>query len=192
MAFTEPRPFRWTIEDYYRLSEAPWFHDRHVQLIDGQLLEWPPLSPAHAAAVSLTEDALTRALGPGLWVRVQAALCLGPTSAPEPDLAVLPGRPGDYKCLNAALTALLVVEVSDGSLAYDRTTKASLYAQAHVADYWVLNLVERRLEVHREPTADAAQPFGYRYASRTVLGPGERAAPLLAPQASIAVTELLP
>jgi len=85
-----------------------------------------------------------------------------------------------------------VVEVSDSSLSLDRERKGSLYARAGLADYWVVNLVERVLEIYREPVADPSAMYGWRYASRTVLGPDASARPLAAPTASIVVHALLP
>ena len=82
--------------------------------------------------------------------------------------------------------------MSETTLAYDCGRKASLYASAGIGDYWVLNLVHRVLEVRRNPVTDAAQPFGFRYADVTTLGPADFATPLAAPQARIAVLDLLP
>src|SRR5262249_41249406 len=156
-------------EDYYRLTEVGWFRERRVQLIDGEILEWPAPSAARAAAISLVADELGRAFGTAGWVRVLASLNLSPGSVPEPCLAGLPGRPRDYAALEGAATAVLVAEVSDATLGYDRAVKAGLYASAGIGEYWVVNLVERRLEVYRGPVADGAGRFGHRYAGRAVL-----------------------
>jgi Uma2 family endonuclease len=192
MDASEPHPLQWTIEDYYHLCECEWFQDRRVQLIGGQLLEWPPDSNHHSAAISLAGDELRRAFGAGFWVRVKASLNISAYSVPDPDLAVLPGNPGDYRNLDAPQTALLIAEVADATLAYDRGPKASLYAAAGIADYWIVNVVERCLEVYRDPQPDPAQPFGARYGSRVVLAAGEAVAPLAAPQGRVAVADLLP
>jgi Uma2 family endonuclease len=87
---------------------------------------------------------------------------------------------------------VLTVEVSVSSLAFDCERKASLYARAGLADYWVVNLVERVLEVYREPVPDPAAPFGWRYARRDVLDGAAQVAPLALPTASVAVARLLP
>ena len=86
----------------------------------------------------------------------------------------------------------MVVEVSEATLGFDRVPKASLYASANVADYWIVNLVQRQLEVYRDPVADSTQLFGFRYNSRTILDPPDTVSPLAAPQASITVADLLP
>ena len=87
---------------------------------------------------------------------------------------------------------VLVVEVSDSSLSFDRERKGSLYARAGLGDYWIVNLVERVLEIYREPVTDPSAMYGWRYASRTVLGPDASASPLAAPTTSIVVHALLP
>jgi Uma2 family endonuclease len=86
----------------------------------------------------------------------------------------------------------LVVEVSDSSLDYDTTDKASLYAAAGIADYWVVDLVNRRLMVMRDPLADAAARFGFRYSTVTAVAIGQSASPLAAPASNVAVADLMP
>jgi Uma2 family endonuclease len=134
---------------------------------------------------------LRLAFGSGYWVRVQGSLDLSPHGIPSPDLAVTPGSYHEAG-KTIAKAALLVVEVSDTTLAYDRYHKSSLYAAGGIADYWIVNLVQRQLEVYRDPVADSTQPFGFRYNSRTILDPPDKVSPLAAPQASITVADLLP
>jgi Uma2 family endonuclease len=191
MEFTEPRPLRWTREDYYRLCEAEWFQGRRVELIDGEIIEMPAQHNTHGAAITLTADALRAAFGAGFWVRVQMSLDLSPRSVPDPDLAVVPGSPRGAGRSNPT-TALLVVEVSESTLALDLNAKASLYAAAGIADYWIVNLVDRQLEVYRDPRPDATRLHGFGHASRTILDPSDTVSPLSAPQASISVADLLP
>jgi Uma2 family endonuclease len=192
MDVSEPCPLRWTSEEYYRLCEADWFQERRVELIDGEIIERPSQTNWHAMGVSLTRDALRAAFGPNHWVRALMSLDLSSRSVPDPDLAVVAGAIRAHAGPNNPTTALLIVEVSDTSLGYDRNAKASLYATSGIADYWIVNLVQRQLEVYRDPVADAAQPFGFRYAQRTILDPGDIITPLAAPQASVAVDDLLP
>src|SRR5690349_7458384 len=108
-----------------------------------------------------------------------------PRSAPKPDVAVVPGGPYDYQTTPA--TALLVVEVSDATLSYDRGRKASLYARAGIADYWIVDRRRRQLEIRRNPVQDSSQRYGFRYADVQTLAPTDHATPLAAPQARIAV-----
>jgi Uma2 family endonuclease len=99
--------------------------------------------------------------------------------------------PRDYSGEHPA-RPVLVIEVSESSLSLDRQRKGSLYARAGLADYWIVNLVDRVLEVYREPVADPSATYGWPYASRIVLGPDASASPLAAPTASIVVHTLLP
>ena len=84
------------------------------------------------------------------------------------------------------------VEVADASLAFDRDHKGSLYARAHVPDYWFVNLVERVLEVHRDPAPSAVAPYGWRFNTRRRLGAADSVSPLAAPRARIPVADLVP
>jgi Uma2 family endonuclease len=122
---------------------------------------------------------------------MQGPLDLGPYSEPEPDVAVVPGPRARYATQHPR-TAVLVVEVSDTTLAYDRTHKASLYAAAGIEDYWIINLVDGQVEVRRDPVPDPIQPHGHTYATLTVLRPPASVAPLAAPGAGLAIADLLP
>ena len=104
---------------------------------------------------------------------------------------MVPGGRRDYSAEHPA-RPVLVVEVAESSLRLDRRRKAGLYARARLEDYWILNLVERVLEIYREPVADASAGYGWTFASRSVLGPDASATPLAAPAASIPVGALLP
>ncbi len=105
---------------------------------------------------------------------------------------MIPGNFRSYVGQGIPTSALLVVEVSETTLYYDRNQKASLYAASGIADYWIINVVQRQVEVYRDPVPDATQAFGYRYASRTILDPGEVVSPLALPGATVAVADLLP
>jgi len=143
-----------------------------------------PEKSRHAAAVDLVQEALRCAFGSGFTVRAQHPLALSDTSEPEPDVAVVVGSPRDYTDEHPA-SAALVVEVSDTSLAYDRTRKLAVYARCGLPEYWILNLIEARLEVHRNPTGDS-------YGSSTVLDKDATVTPLGAPGAAVALSDLLP
>jgi len=162
-----------------------------VELLGGELIVAEPQGSAHCTAIGLVEDALRSALGPGWVVRAQGPIALDDESEPEPDVAVVPGSRRDYARDHPA-RPVLVVEVAESSLALDRLRKGSLYARAGLDDYWILNLVDRVLEVYRQPVADTTAPFGWRYASREILDPGTTAQPLAAPGVCVAVADLLP
>jgi Uma2 family endonuclease len=171
------------------MGDLGLFEGRPAMLIDGALLFMSPANGPHAMATGLTADALRAAFGPGFVVRVQSPLVLNQTTDPEPDVAVVPGTHRDYP--THPTTAALVAEVSDTTVGYDLGEKASLYAAGGVADYWVVDLNGRRLVVHRDPVADAAAPFGWRYASVTAQSPAAAITPLAA-GSPVAVADLLP
>ena len=150
-----------------------------------------PQGAYHYRAIRKAARALEAAFGPGWDVRTQGPIGLDDESEPEPDVAVVPGTLDDYLREHPA-RPVLTVEVSESSLAMDRRHKGSLYARAGLNDYWVVNLVDRVLEVYREPVPDPEAPFGWGYARRDVLDPSMLATPLAAPNAGIRVADLLP
>jgi Uma2 family endonuclease len=191
MPKTAPRLRPWTLDEYYRLGELGFFQKQRVELINGKIIEMAPVRNFHVAATDMTVDALKAAFGPGYWVRNQGPLDLSATSSPQPDVAVVRGSPKKCSAANPT-TALLVVEVSEATLRIDRGTKARLYARAGIKDYWIVNLVDRQLEVYRSPGPDPARPKRVIYTKKTILIPGDHASPLAAPKAKVAVDDLLP
>jgi Uma2 family endonuclease len=186
-----PRPYRWTREEFFQMIDLGWFADKRVELINGVVIEMASQFDLHLASITATQDALRLAFGSGHWVRAQGSLDLSPHGIPSPDLAVVAGSyHGAARTI--AKAALLVVEVSDTTLADDRYHKSSLYAAGGIADYWIVNLVQRQLEIYRDPVADNTQLFGFRYGNRTILDPVDVVSPLAAPKASITVADLLP
>jgi Uma2 family endonuclease len=178
--------------EYERLTEMGFFRPgERLELIDGYLLVREPQGSPHATAVQLTSDALRAAFGRGWYVRSQFPVALDDDSEPEPDVAVVRGQPRDYRDAHPS-ECVLVVEVSESSLAFDRQYKASLYARAGVAEYWIVNLIERVLEVRRYPEPSDTAPYGWSYRTLDVLAPPATLAPLAAPGASASVADLLP
>ncbi len=188
----EPRPYRWTVEAFYQACEAGVFDEARVQLLDGEIIEMPAMKNQHALGIDFTRLALEAAFGPNCWVRVQMSLDLKPWSVPDPDLLVVPGSSRSWVGKDNPTGGLLVVEVPETTLWTDRNRKAPIYAAAGIQDYWILNLVDRQLEVYRDPVADPAARSGHRYQSRTDLVAGDVATPLSLPGTSIAVIDLLP
>ncbi|HET8577204.1 MAG TPA: Uma2 family endonuclease [Methylomirabilota bacterium] len=160
-------------------------------MVGGELLVREPQGGPHATVIGLADDVLRAAFGPGWVVRIQAPIALDDESEPEPDVAVVHGNRRDFVAGHPSRTAL-IVEVAESSLAFDREHKGSLYARARVPDYWIVNLVDRVLEVYREPVPSAAVPFDWHYASLLRLGPADSVSPLALPSARIAVADLLP
>lgn len=163
-----PERRRWTREEFERAGELGLFQPgERLELIGGEVIsKVTPQKSLHATAIGLTTRELERAFPTGHYVRVQLPLALSRFSEPEPDLAVVNGEPRDY-AKGHPTTAALVVEVADSTLKLDRGPKASLYAQAGIAEYWIVNLRDQVLELHREPVAAAEEPFGHQYASVT-------------------------
>lgn len=186
----QPRPARWTCDEFHQLGDEGWFDHKRVMLIDGEILEMPVPNPPHSTAKDLTQEVLRKIFNAGYLVRTENPLILGRSSDPIPDLAVVTGSIRDYARLHPT-TALLVVEINDSTLAYDLNDKASLYASAGIADYWVVDLVNRQVVVMRDPCTDASMRFGHGYATVTTLAAGQSTSPLAAPGAIVAVADLL-
>jgi Uma2 family endonuclease len=182
--------FRFTVEQFYQLDELGFFEDRHVELIRGVIFEMT-INPEHATSTQLTAQILRLIFAVGFTVREAIPLDTGRRSLLEPDIAVVDGSIRDYAGVHPT-TSLLVVEVSHATLRKDRIIKAHLYAQAGILDYWIVNLVDRQLEVHRNPGRDSSRKGRFRYADVTIVAESGRIAPLAAPQSEIAVADLLP
>ena len=182
---------RWKRIEYDRLVDLGVFEGEPLELIAGQLIVAEPKGAYHSSAVSSAEYALRAGLPSGWIVRTQQPVSLDDESEPEPDLAVVPGRPGDYRHAHPARPAL-AVEVSDSSLHFDRQQKGSLYARAGIEDYWIVNLVDRVLEIYRDPGPDPSAVYGWRYQSVTTLTPPACAVPFAFASSRIVVADLLP
>jgi Uma2 family endonuclease len=181
---------RITVADYDRMIAEGYFAPgpkRHrIELIDGELRPMSPIGPIHERLVDiLTEWSLTNLPREAAWVRIQNSIGVPELdSAPEPDVCWVRRR--DYSAGRPVpADILLVIEVSDTSLAYDRGEKANLFAAAGVADYWVVNIPSRCLEVFRQPEAN-------RFASRQVIRTPDEVRPLAFPQAVLPVELLFP
>ena len=183
---------RWTRAEYDRLIDLGIFQPgEHLELLGGHLIVSEPQGTLHATAVGLVEDALRACFGSGWVVRGQMPIALDDESEPEPDVAVVPGSRRDYETAHPA-RPVLVVEVAESSLATDRGTKAALYARAGIEDYWIVNLIDRVVEVCRDPVTTAAQSADSGYRDIVIRRPGDSIAPLARPDASVEVAALLP
>ena len=183
--------WHWKRSDYERLVDLGLFHGKPVELIGGQLLVAEPQGSYHATGISVADEALRAILPSGWYVRAQMPVALDEESEPEPDLAVVSGSPRSYREAHPGRPAL-AVEVAESSLEFDREVKGSLYARAGVADYWVVNLVDRVVEVYRDPRPDSVALYGWRYTSAEVFRPPDSIALLALPSARVEVSALLP
>jgi Uma2 family endonuclease len=150
---------RFTRAEYARMAEAGVFREcERVELIEGEIVQLSPRGRHHRAFVNNLTRLLARRLPEHALVSVQNPLPLDDDTEPQPDLAVLRVRAVSFKNLEAsAPDALLVIEVAETSLAYDRAIKGRLYARAGVPEYWVVDCAAETVEVHRDPMAE-----GYR------------------------------
>lgn len=192
MQTTYPRPRRWTRVEYDRLIDHGVFQPgERLELLAGQLVVREPQSDPHSLAVELVHETLRAAFGPEWRVRTQLPVALDDESEPEPDVSVVAGRV--HRGAEAKPSRLaLVVEVAASSLTLDREHKGSLYARARVADYWIINLADRVLEVYRDPAPDPSASYGWTYRSSQSFTAGEHVTPIAAPTSPIAVVDLLP
>jgi Uma2 family endonuclease len=128
--------------------------DARVELIEGEMIEMAPIGSRHAAAVAFLSMHFTRAVGDAALVWIQNPLRLADDSEPQPDVMLLRPSADRYRSAHPRpQDVLLLVEVADTTLAFDRETKLPLYARHGVPEVWILNLDAERLEVHREPGA---------------------------------------
>ncbi len=192
MATYPTRSRRWTRAEYDRLGDLGVFpEDERLELLGGHLMVCEPQGSLHGVAIELADSALRAALGPGWRVRVQLPVALDDESEPEPDLTVVAGDPRDGRHQHPS-RPVLVIEVAQSTLLFDRETKGHLYARAGLPEYWIVNLVDGVLEVHRDPRVASGSAGGWRDATRLVLDRTGVAALLAAPTVRIRVADLLP
>jgi Uma2 family endonuclease len=152
MQQAEPKPHPITVAEFDQMVETGVFDDSRVELIDGQLIDMPPQSPRHAASVASLDDVLRAVVDDRAQIRVRAPLIVSALSQPEPDVAVVRVAKDRYadRHPNAA-DAITVIEVSWSSLAIDRDVKLPMYGRARIPEYWIVDLQNDVVEVHREP-----------------------------------------
>lgn len=144
-----------SVEDYHKLGEAGILNeDSRVELIEGELIEMAPIGAAHMTVVNRLNKLLVLAVEDLGVVSIQNPVTLPPRSEPQPGIAILePGPDSAASAVPRAHDVMLLIEVADTTLAYDRKTKLRLYAQAGVAEAWIVNVPSKCIEVYREPTA---------------------------------------
>jgi Uma2 family endonuclease len=170
VATSSVRTKHWTRVEYERLIDLGAFRPgERLELVGGALVVREPQGGPHATAVGLAEDVLRQVFGASWTVRAQSPIALDEDSEPEPDIAVVPGSRRDYSRGHPS-HPVLIVEVAESSLAFDRSEKASLY---------------------RDPVADPDWPYGWRYGSALTLRAGDLVAPRAAPATPVAATDLL-
>jgi Uma2 family endonuclease len=177
---------RWTVEEYHRMIEAGILTpiDR-VELINGGIVCMPPQGLPHSSTTLRSDEYLKQKFGQRASVRVQLPITLL-TSEPEPDLAIVRRRSDFYAAAHPQPEdILLIIEVSDTTLDFDRTTKANTYAEAGILEYWVLDVGGRQVYAMSEPDAG-------RYRSIARLTDSDHVSPIGFPDLEIVIAKLLP
>lgn len=168
--------------EYERLAVTGVFESERVELLYGAIVRMSAKGPTHEAVIERLNEALVvLALAGRASVRIQCAFAASDDSEPEPDVAVVPRKAYDEA---PPSSAHLLIEVAESSLRLDRTTKAKLYAESGVPEYWVVNLVDRRVEVYTEPARGE-------YTRVTPMRPGEVLRPTAFPDLEIPVDRLI-
>ena len=185
------QPRRFTVEEYARMGEAGIFAPgERVELIEGKMLAVSPQNPKHARRIARLTSMLVRLFGESHEIRVQLPLTLGKFSEPEPDFAIVSLQESDDAKRHPD-GADLVLEIAESLLSFDRNEKASVYAKAGIQDYWVLNLVNKRLEIRRGPRELPGSAYGWDYANLSLLATEQSVSPLAFPEVQIRVSDLL-
>src|SRR5262249_41216717 len=186
---TEPRTRKGTRVEYERLIGLGVFSpDERLELLDGALVVREPQGSRHAAAIRRVLHTLRAALGDAWQIDSQLPLALDDASEPEPDVCVVPHDPRAYRDAHPS-RAVLVVETAKTSYRIARAYKFSLYARAGVLECWLVDVVNERVEVHREPEISPAALYGWRYHSVETLRTPAVVRPLIAPDTPIRIAD---
>ncbi len=180
------QPHRFTVEDYQRMGDVGILgQGERVELIDGQIVRMTPIGVPHAGTVKALLGMFASVVGDRAVLSIQDPVILDDFSEPQPDVVLLKPPRETYRGRHPRPTdVLLLVEVADTSGPYDRGVKLSLYAQAGVHEYWIVDLERQRIEVYRSPEGDA-------YASVQELRPGSRVSPTAFADVDLSVSEIL-
>lgn len=169
------------VSDFYRMAEAGILgEDDRVELIDGELIDMAPIGNDHVDAVNgLTETLVLACVGRAV-VSVQNPMHVDPLNEPLPDFVVfrLRAKGGHAGGAPWPSEVLLLIEVADTSLAFDRKLKRPIYARAGIPEYWIVDLKRRMVEVHRDPA-------GGEYATMQAYGPNDAVALAAVPEVTI-------
>ena len=181
-----PKHWRFTADQYQRMGEVGIFRkEDRVELLEGEIYEMTPIGSWHGGSTDVLNMTFAGRLAGRAIVRVQGSFRMSPRSEPEPDLLLLRFRPDYYhSALPGPKDVLLLVEVADASLGYDRDVKLPLYARAGIPEFWIVNRSENQIEVYRQPAGD-------RYRSVTIHERGDTVSPLAFPDISVQVADVL-
>jgi Uma2 family endonuclease len=181
-----PEKTRINVDRYQKMVAAGVLTKRdRIELIDGEMFNMAPIGPKHAALTSRLTKFLVLAVGDSGIVSPGGPVNLGDFSEPQPDLLLLRPR-GDFYVgkIPEAADVLLLIEISDSTLAFDQNTKRALYARHGVVEYWIIDVEGKRIQVHREPTVNGS------YAQARVFGMTESVSPAGLPEVRLLVQSL--
>ncbi len=149
----EPVRLRFSVDEYYKMIELGLIKDyEKAEIIDGEMIKKMTIGDRHASGVDLLNRFFSRNLPDEILVRVQNPLRLTDYDEPEPDLVLADLTKYDGKRHPRPEETILVVEVSDSTLKYDRDTKLALYAEAGIPEVWIVNLINNIVEIHQNPS----------------------------------------
>lgn len=178
--------YQFSIEEYNKLGEVGIFH-RHdrVELLNGEIVIMAPIGKHHIKAVRRLLNHLLKRYGDLCYVDCQSPVVLDNFSEPQPDILLVALSIDETDEKPTPAETLLAIEVADSSLRYDSTTKLKAYARAGIPEYWIVNLADNAVDVHR-------QPAGETYAEHFRVESQGQLAPAAFPDRSIAVADILP
>jgi len=177
---------RFTTDEYEQMAAAGVLaEDDRIELIEGEIIEMSPLGPQHAACVTRLTELLYELRNRDVIIRVQDPVRLGDFSAPQPDVVIVNRRDDRYAGGHPEPEdVLLLIEVSESSLTYDRNVKLPLYARGGIPEVWLVALLPQVVEVYRAPSEDG-------YGEKRTLRRGQMIAPVHLPEMELAVGEIL-
>ncbi|HAZ47788.1 MAG TPA: hypothetical protein DDW76_17445 [Cyanobacteria bacterium UBA11369] len=190
MALTQAK--RFTLEEYHRLGEIGFFHeDDQIELIRGEIVQMSAKGTRHSVCTNLLNRELSKLVGERATLRIQDPIILPSTSEPEPDFTIVQNRSDDYLSAHPIpADILLVIEILDSSLDYDKNVKLPLYAEAGIPDYWIFNLIDNWLEVCTEPSE--LSPGRFDYLNKRLVLPNQSIALPCFPDLFIDLTKVFP
>ena len=181
-----PTRRRFTVAEYYAMADAGILSENdRVELLNGDIIAMPPIGDWHAAKVRLFANTMPPALQGRGMISVQGPVRLDDESEPQPDVMLLQWRDDFYATGHPRpADVLLLIEVSDTTVDYDRSAKLAAYAEAGIPEVWITNRRDRRIESYTEPV-------GNEYSSVRHYGPGESIAPQAFPDVMLEVSRII-
>jgi Uma2 family endonuclease len=181
----QPRRLRFTVDHYYKMIELGMINDyEKAEIIDGEMVQKMTIGDRHAWAVDMLAKIFIKNLPDSVRVCVQNPLRLGDFDEPEPDIVIADLTKYDGKRHPRREETILVVEVADASLRYDRDTKLPLYAEAGIPEVWIVNLRKNVIEVHQQPSVGI-------YLNAAIFTHGERVESSVLSDLQVAVDEVI-